>query len=90
MSIGKLFDPFSGELIGDVDYQLKGESDTGWWGELVFTEFKRIGDTGSYLIELDDSRRGKCYLKKRVNRAVTGVPPRYIYHFAGTGPLDET
>jgi hypothetical protein len=45
----------------------------------------RISDGSGYILELEDSRKCRCTLKKRVNRAVTGVPPRYIYYFSGTG-----
>lgn len=88
MSIGKLYASNGDELVGDVDYQLQAESENGWWGELVLMEYKRIGDGGSYVLELEDSRKGRCHLKKMVNRAVSGVPPRYVYHFSGTGILE--
>ena len=87
MPIGKLYtaDHREQQLIGDVIYRLQSETKTGWWGELVLVEYKALNDGAGYLIELEDSRRGKCSLKKRVNRAVSGVPPRYIYLFSGTG-----
>ena len=88
MAIGKLFMSSNEELVGEVEYQLHNESQTGWWGELSFIEYHRIND-GSYIIELEDERKGRCYLKKRVNRAVTGVPPRYVYRFSGAGPFDS-
>ncbi len=88
MAIGKLFTSNNEELVGEVEYQLHNESQTGWWGELSFMEYHRIND-GSYTIELEDERKGGCYLKKRVNRAVTGVPPRYVYHFTGNGPFES-
>lgn len=87
MAKGKLFKNDNEELIGEVEYHLHHESKTSWWGELSFLEYRRISD-GSYTIVLDDERTGRCYLKKRVNRAVTGVPPRYVYHFTGNGPFD--
>ena len=88
MAIGKLYTS-NGELsLANVEYQFQDESPTSWWGELTLTEYKRISDSGSFIIELEDNRKGRCYLKKRVNRAVTGVPPRYIYRFNGTGPLE--
>jgi hypothetical protein len=37
---------------------------------------------------LDDKRKSKCHLKKRVNRAVSGIPTRYIYHVSGFSPLE--
>ncbi len=88
MGKGKLYRSDDEQLLGDIDYQLQDESKTSWWGELIFIDYVRIGDGGGYIIELEDNRRGRCYLKKRVNRAVSGVPPRYIYHFTGSSPLD--
>ena len=61
-----------------------------WWGELILIEYQRISDGTGYIIELEDGRQGKCSLKKRVNRAVSGVPPRYVYRFTGDGPLKLT
>ena len=89
MATGKLFISGTEELVGEVEYQLHHESKTGWWGELSFLEYRRITD-GSYAIELEDERTGRCHLKKLVNRAVTGIPPSYVYHFTGNGPLDGT
>jgi len=89
LAIGKLYIVSSGEeqLVGDVNYKFHDESLTSWWGELTLIEYKRLKDGGGYVIELEDSRKGRCYLKKRVNRAVSGIPPRYIYHFSGNSPL---
>ncbi len=87
MAIGKLYMEGSEEFVAEVKYQFHDESTNNWWGELVLTEYKRISDGQSYILELEDNRRCRCYLKKRVNRAVSGVPPRYIYHFAGITPL---
>ena len=87
MGIGKLYSANGEQFVADIDYQLQNESKTSWWGELTLTQYSRLSEGGGYVIELEDERKGRCYLKKRVNRAVTGVPPRYIYHFSGTGPL---
>ena len=88
MAIGKLYTSSDEQFVAEVSYQFQDESETNWWGELSLVEYKRIGDAGGYIIELEDKRRGLCYLKKRVNRAVSGVPPRYVYHFSGTGTLE--
>ena len=88
MSTGKLYMSSDEQFEAEVNYQLQGKSPRGWWGELVLMDYRRITDGGGYIIELEDKRKGNCTLKKRVNRAVSGVPPRYIYHFAGTGPLE--
>ena len=89
MAVGKLYKSGSGEeLIGNVNYRFHDESETSWWGELMLTEYKRVGDGAGYIIELEDGRRGNCSLRKRVNRAVSGVPPLYRYHFKGRGRLE--
>lgn len=88
MAIGKLYRSNDEEFVAEVTYQFQDESETSWWGELSLVEYKRIGDSGGFIIELEDKRRGMCYLKKRVNRAVSGVPPRYVYRFSGTGALE--
>ena len=87
MAEGKLYKSGSEEFIANIDYRFYDKSETGWWGELVLTEYKRPSESDQYLIELEDGRRGKCSLRKRVNRAVSGVPPLYRYQFRGRGRL---
>jgi len=90
LSTGKLYRVSNNELITEVNYKFQDESETGWWGELTLTDYKRINDNDVYLIELDDNRWGKCRLRKRVNRAVSGVvPPRYVYQFTGLSELKQ-
>jgi hypothetical protein len=90
MTTGKLYRVSDNELITEVNYKFQDESETGWWGELTLTDYKRINDNDIYLIELEDNRRGRCRLRKRVNRAVSGmVPPRYVYQFTGMSPLQQ-
>ena len=88
MTRGKLYTARSGEFIVEVNYQLFGESEASWWGELVPTEYRRINDGEGYLLEMDDGRRGRCSLRKRINRAVSGTPPLYHYQFIGRGHLE--
>ncbi len=83
MSTGKLYKSNNQELLTEVNYQIHNESDSGWWGELTLIDYIRISDNDGYIIELADKRHGRCRLKKRVNRAVSGVPPRYVYQFTG-------
>ena len=84
MHIGKLYKLNDEQFVGYINYQLLGDAPANLWGELIpMMEYVRIGDDGDYALELDDSRKIKCNLKKRVNRAVIGIPPRYVYHFAG-------
>ncbi len=87
MSTGKLYSSSDEKFISNVSYQFHHEDPHQWWGELTLTDALRIKDGGGYLLELEDCRKGRCILKKRVNRAVTGVPPRYVFHFAGNGPF---
>ena len=90
MSTGKLYSSRDGQLVGDVNYRLHKDTPASWWGEFTLVDYIRITDGRGYLIELEDKRRGECSLKQRVNRAVSGVPPRYTYRFTGAGPLRST
>ena len=90
MSVGKLYSLHTGDFIVDVDYQVYDESSLGWWGELVYTEYRRFSDGGRFVIELDDGRRGCCTLQKRVNCVVGGPPALYRYQFRGQHPLAST
>jgi hypothetical protein len=82
---GKLYRDRDEKFLANVTYQFHEESLHDWWGELVLTDYARLADGSGYILELEDRRRCKCTLKKRVNRAVASLPPRYIYHFSGTG-----
>jgi hypothetical protein len=88
MGIGKLYRLSDDQFVVNVNYHFNDESTTSWWGELTLIEYIRINDSEGYTLELEDKRKGRCRLKKRINRAVSGVPPRYIYHFTGAGPLE--
>ena len=87
MSKGKLYTLRDNQFLTDVNYKFHDKSATNWWGELTLTDYIRINENDGYIIELDDNRRGHCRLRKRVNRAVSGVPPRYVYQFNGTSAL---
>jgi len=88
LATGKLYRQDNEEFVAEVNYKFHDDSPRSWWGELILNEYKRIGDNGHFIIEFEDKRRGRCHLKKRVNRAVSGVPPRYIYYFNGTSVLE--
>ncbi len=88
MTIGKLYRHSDNEFITEVNYKFQDESETGWWGELTLTDYKKVNEHDIHIIELADRRRGRCHLKKRVNRAVSGIPPRYVYQFTGTSSLE--
>ena len=84
MSIGKLYRLSDNQFVADVDYQLfMHQAATNWWGELTFRDYARLGEGDMFMIELEDKRKSKCHLKKKVNRAVSGLPSRYIYHVTG-------
>ncbi|MFC1903683.1 hypothetical protein ACFLXJ_02100 [Chloroflexota bacterium] len=89
MSIGKLYKLSDNQFVAEVNYQFQDASSARWWGELSLTSYLRISEGEGYMLELEDNRKGACRLRKRVNRAVSGVPPRYIYQFTGTGPLEQ-
>jgi hypothetical protein len=85
---GRLYNSMTEDLIGGVSYNFQHEEDHRWWGELTLIEYSQIKDGGGYIIELEDGRRSRCALKKRVNRAVTSLPPRYVYHFSGSDKFE--
>jgi hypothetical protein len=88
VGLGKLYNFYDGKFIVNVSYQLQDKSEASWWGEFVPTEYNgQLGDGVGYLIELEDGRRGRCSLKKQVNRVVNSVPALYHYHFKGLGLL---
>ena len=87
MATGKLYQSSDEKLIGAVNYQIQGETDSRLWGELTLVDYVRIKEGSGYIIELEDGRRSRCVLKKRVNRAVSSLPPRYVYHFSSNGVL---
>ncbi len=89
---GKLYEANSENLISMVSYKIYEELTIEgglerWWGELTLTESLRLYDGDRYMLELEDGRKGRCSLRRRVNRAVTLVPPRYVYLFQETGAL---
>lgn len=89
MGIGKLYRLSDNQFITDVDYQLfTHPAATNWWGELTLIDYTHLGDGETFMIELEDRRKSRCHLKKRVNRAVSGLPPRFIYHVTGFSPLE--
>ena len=84
MGTGKLYRLSDDQFITDVNYQLFHHlAATNWWGEVTLVDYVRLNEGDRFLIELEDKRKSKCHLKKKVNRAVSGFPPRYIYHVTG-------
>ncbi len=87
MATGKLFRAYTGEMLMEVDYRIFDETPNNWWGELTLTDFRRIDDGDGYLLELADGRKGRCFLTRKVNKAVSGFLPLYCYRFRGSGEL---
>jgi len=88
---GKLYRADDAQLVSGVKYQIHEEHASEvvhWWGEFTFTGNVNAQDNTQYIIELEDGRKGKCHIKKLVNRVARGVPPRYLHHFTGTSPLE--
>ena len=88
MSMGSLYKLSNSEFIGSVNYQLLREKGTNWWGELTLEDHVRLDDGDRYIIELEDKRMSQCRLKRIVNRAVSGIPPHWVYHVTGTSLLE--
>ena len=90
MGIGKLYRLSDGQFVTYVNYQLfQHLAATNWWGELTLVDYVRLNEGDSFIIELEDKRKSQCFLKKRVNRAVSGIPPRYTYHVTGSSPIEQ-
>ena len=88
MSMGSLYKLSGSEFIGSVNYQILRDEETNWWGELTLEDYVRLDDGDGFILELKDKRRRQCRVTKRVNRAVSGIPPRWVYHITGTSPLE--
>jgi hypothetical protein len=87
MSLGKLYDS-NGQKIAEVNYKYFNGISQNWWGEFTLTDYQKIKEGGSYVIEMEDGKKGRCYLKKKVNRAVYGLTPLFCYVFNGNGKLE--
>jgi hypothetical protein len=85
---GKLFNSVNNEFIANVNYNFQHEEEREWWGELMTVEDKQLKDGAGYVIELEDGKKSRCALKKRVNRAVSSLPPRYVFHFSGSNKFE--
>ena len=88
MGIGKLYKVNDNQFVVNVNYQLfQHPAATNWWGELTPIEHASFDEGDLFVIELEDKRKSRCHLKKRINRAVSGIPPRYVYHVTGISPI---
>jgi hypothetical protein len=61
MATGHLSNAVVGNMITQVNYRLIVDNDERWWGELVLSDYKRLKDGDSYLILLEDGRKGRCF-----------------------------
>ena len=89
MSTGKLYKLDDSEFVGGVNYHVfQHPAATNWWGELTLIESVPLDEGDMFEIEFEDKRKSKCQLKKRVNRAVSGFPTRYVYHVTGFNAIE--
>jgi hypothetical protein len=87
---GRLYLIGSEKFISDVDYKLYQDLDAEparWWGEIYLDRGIKIDEEARYIIELEDGRKGRCFVKKLVNRALPGIPAQYVYRLNGVGLL---
>jgi hypothetical protein len=89
VGIGKLYVPGGDQSGVSIKYRFYVVSAAGWRGEFVLREFRRFSDGDGYVIELEDGRRGACYIRKMVNRVIATVPPRFSYYFRGSERLTK-
>ena len=75
-------------FIAAITYQLweqpPAEDTPGeWWGNFTLDH---IIDSGEYIIELEDRRKGTCSIRANIQR-VRGLGNIYRYNFQGSGLL---
>ena len=89
MSVGKLYRLEDDQFVASINYQLfQHHAATNWWGELSLIDYVQLDEGNLFAIEFEDQHKSKCRLKKKVNRAVSGFPSRYIYHVTGFSPIE--
>jgi hypothetical protein len=89
VAIGKLYKLGDSEFVADVNYHVfQHPAAANWWGELTLVDYVSLNEGDTFEIEFEDRRKSKCHLKKKVNRAVSGLPSRYIYHVTGFSPIE--
>jgi hypothetical protein len=80
----------SEQFISDIDcklYQDAAAEPARWWGECAIDRSIKISEKDGYIIELEDGCRGRCFVRKLVNRVLPGIPARSVYRVNGTGLL---
>ena len=89
MGIGKLYKLNDSQFVANISYKLFNHpAATNWWGEFTLIDYVPLNEGDRFIIELEDKCKSKCHLKKMVNRAVSGIPPRYVYHVTGFSPIE--
>ena len=89
MSTGKLYKMVDSEFVAGVNYHVfQHPAASNWWGELTLVESVPLDEGDMFEIEFEDKRKSRCHLKKRVNRAVSGFPTRYVYHVTGYSAIE--
>ena len=89
MDIGKLYRLNDGQFLANINYHVfRDPVATNWWGELTLIDYVPVDEGDRFIIELEDKRKSRCHLKKITNRAVSGIPPRYVYHVTGFSPIE--
>ena len=84
MPVGRLFRRNEEQFVANINYRLLDEAPTHLWGELVPIEHVKVSDGSDYIVELEDSSKIQCRLKKNDSLAVIGMPPRFRYRFVNT------
>ena len=88
MGTGKLYRLNANQFMADINYQLyQGRESTEWSAELALPSSLKINDNEIFIIELEDGHKCLCKIRKKVNRAVSGVPPCFIYHVTSLGRI---
>lgn len=89
MGTGKLYRLNDNQFMADIDYQLyQGRESTEWSAELALPSSLKINNNEIFIIKLEDGLKFLCKLRKKVNRAVSGIPPRYTYHAMSLGRIE--
>jgi hypothetical protein len=87
--VGKIHFAGNKQEAVEVKYRFYAETSVGWRGEFTPKEHRNFIEGEGYIIELEDGRRGECYIRKIVNRVIPTVPPVYSYYFRGSGRFSE-
>jgi len=91
---GNLYRGAETEPFVSVKYSLlvdvsKSTGNHTWSGECILTRKDVIREGEMLSIELDSGHRGNCSLRKKVNKAVMGLPVRFFYQITGIGNLTK-